>query len=233
MVMEAFNQIVPVVAASPWGPRIKRLVPRALAIRRLHASDRPTVLLTFDDGPDPEITPAVLDRLAAYDAKAVFFLVGRRVRRASDLVRRIRAGGHAIGNHSHLHRAAYVLPDLPQPRFLAYYRDCARCQRCIEDAAGVRPTLFRPPGGRLTPATLLVPRMLGLRSVIWSVQVQDWAFRQLEEAREGAAELLERIVPGDIVLLHDINPHVITLLDVLLPALRSRGYDLAGGVDLL
>jgi peptidoglycan/xylan/chitin deacetylase (PgdA/CDA1 family) len=234
MVMEASNTTRPLGVASSERFRAyaKGLIPRALAIRRLRRSQTPTVLLTFDDGPHPDVTPAVLDRLAAYDARAVFFLVGRRVRRAGAIVDRIHKAGHSIGNHTHLHRSAYV-EDVSFSRLVPYYRDCRWCQRSIEDAAGVRPTLFRPPGGRLTPASMLVPKILGLRCVTWSLHVDDWAFRTVDEAHAGAAELLGRVTPGDIVLLHDNNPRQLDLLDLLLPGLKSHGYDLARGVDLL
>jgi peptidoglycan/xylan/chitin deacetylase (PgdA/CDA1 family) len=212
---------------------VKDSLPRSLVIRRLRHSPTPTVLLTFDDGPHPSVTPAVLDRLAAYDARAVFFVVGRRLRRGGEALDRARAAGHLIGNHSHLHRDRYVLPGGRQARFLEYYRDCARCQTVIEHRTGTRPLLFRPPGGRLTFTTLLAPRILGLRCVTWSQDIGDWAFRDPSEAQSGAARLLAAVAPRDILLLHDDNARVLDVLDTLLPAFRSRGYDLRSGVDLL
>ena len=213
--------------------RIKRLIPRSLAIQRLRWSPRPSVLLTFDDGPHPEVTPAVLDRLERYDARAVFFVIGWRARRAPRLLDRIRSEGHVIGNHSHLHRAGYVLPTARQVSFWKYYRDCARCQTVVARSTGAAPMLFRPPGGRMTPATMMTPRLLGMRSVLWTREVSDWSFRRAEDARAGAVELLRVIAPQDIVLLHDDNRCVLELLDRVLPDLRSRGFDLASGVDLL
>ena len=211
---------------------VKGLIPRWVVIRRLRQSTSRSILLTFDDGPHSEVTPAVLERLSAYDARAVFFVIGRRAKKLVPLLKRITASGHVIGNHSHLHRDRYVLPDLPQASFVSYYRDCARCQRVVA-ASGADARLFRPPGGRLTLTTMTVPKLLGLRCVTWSQEVKDWAFRHPDEARAGANQLLERVRPGDIVLLHDDNSNVIPMLDVMLPALRSRGYDLHNGVDRL
>ena len=227
----------PSVAASGRGSRrlrsrLKRLIPRSLAIQRLQSSPHPTVLLTFDDGPHPEITPAVLQRLERHNARAVFFVVGRRARRASALLERIQRAGHVIGNHSHLHRTRDVLAG-PQTSLLRYYRDVARCRTIIERGTGTRATLFRPPGGWITPATLLTPRLLGMRCVLWTREVQDWSFRTDEDARVGAEKLLQVVAPDDIVLLHDFNPCILVLLDTLLPGLRDRGYDLASGVDRL
>jgi len=85
----------------------------------------------------------------------------------------------------------------------------------------------------MTATTLLVPKLLGLRCILWSLEVKDWTFECRDEARDGALKILRRIAPGDIVLLHDLNLHLLDLLDVLLPELRRRGYDLASGIDLL
>jgi peptidoglycan/xylan/chitin deacetylase (PgdA/CDA1 family) len=179
------------------------------------------------------VTPAVLERLERFRARAVFFVIGHRARRAVPLLARIRAGGHLIGNHSHLHRDQYILVGAPQVSRLAYYRDCARCQAMIRETVGRSPIFFRPPGGRVTPTTLLVPKLLGMRSVLWSREIRDWSIRSGAEAQAGAAALLRDIAPRDIVLLHDDNPFVLDLLDALLPTLQSQGFDLAGGLDLL
>src|SRR4029453_6784176 len=213
--------------------RAKGLIPRSLAIQRLRWSRQPTILLTFDDGPHLEITPGVLERLERHGARAVFFVIGRRARRAQQLPPRIRSAGHLIGNHSHLHRDGYVLPTASQASFVSYYHDCSRCQTIIARSTGAPPRLFRPPGGRITAATMLAPRLLGMGSVLWTGEVADWAFRTSDEAEAGASELLRTIAPQDIVLLHDDNRQVLELLDRVLPVLRSRGFDLASGVDLL
>jgi len=212
---------------------LKALLPRGVVVRSLPRRARNAVLLTFDDGPDPDVTPAVLDRLRLHGARAVFFVVGRRIKRAPALIARILQEGHVVGNHSHLHQASYVLPGGRQPRFLHYYRDCRRCQTAIQHHGGKRPRLFRPPGGRLTLKTLMIPKLLGMKCVTWSADVGDWSFRSAAEARAGAEELARTVAPTDIVLLHDDNPCVIDLLDALLPALRARGLDLASGVELI
>ena len=212
---------------------MKRLLPRSLVVRRLRPSPTACVLLTFDDGPHPEITPAVLDRLDAYSARAVFFVVGRRIGAAPGLLAEIVRRGHRVGNHSHLHRRSYVRPGRPQVGIGAYYRDLSRCQDRIEAAVGVRPDLFRPPGGRLVPKTLLASRLLGLRCVTWSRDIRDWSFRDAGQGARGGADLAARSGPGDILLLHDNNPPVLDLLDVLLPGLRSRGFDLGSGINYL
>jgi peptidoglycan/xylan/chitin deacetylase (PgdA/CDA1 family) len=211
---------------------VKRLMPRPLFASRLRPGAGQRVLLTFDDGPSREVTPRVLDRLDAYGARAVFFVVGRRVRRVSEVVKEASRRGHVIGNHSHLHRDDYMFGG-PRLTLTGYYRDCQRCQVMVRRCGCAEPRLFRPPGGRVSPTTLLVPRLLGMRAIGWSVEVADWGFRTEAEARAGAAVLLARIRALDIVLLHDDNPWVLSLLDELLPGLRRRGLELSGGVGYL
>jgi peptidoglycan/xylan/chitin deacetylase (PgdA/CDA1 family) len=204
--------------------RLRPLVPRFFLCRRLPAGAG--VLLTFDDGPDGGATPAVLDRLRAYGARAVFFVTGRRTERWPGLVRRLVAEGHRVGNHTYSH---------PRPGTLGaagYLRDVWRCQRAIAHAGVAPPRLFRPPYGRLSAVTLLGPRALGLRPVTWSLDVNDWECADAGDSRRAADALLERVAPRDIVLLHDNHGSVLAVLDRILPALARR-FDLASGVDLL
>jgi peptidoglycan/xylan/chitin deacetylase (PgdA/CDA1 family) len=201
------------------------LLPPAVVRRRLPIGNG--ILLTFDDGPDPIVTPAVLDRLRAANARAVFFVVGRRAEAYPALLRQIRDDGHLIGNHSYSHLR-------PQPfRPAAYRRDLVRCQNVVSEIVNERPRLFRPPYGLLTALSLVAPRTLGLKPVTWSVDVQDWSCRDAESADRAGQGLLDRAAERDIVLLHDNHGGVLTVLDRALPGLRERGYDLASGVEAL
>jgi peptidoglycan-N-acetylglucosamine deacetylase len=205
-------------------------VPRGLVTSRLAARAGNSVLLTFDDGPHPEVTPGVLDRLDRYGARAIFFVVGRRAIEAPQIVREIRSRGHLVGNHTFLHPDNYVLASAGGTPFWEYLADSRRCSKTIASIVRSQPRYFRPPGGRLTPVTVAVPRLLGMRCLTWSREISDWQFRSEAEAVAGADDLADRIVPRDIVLLHDDNPCVLPLLDRLLPRLRSRALDLSFGV---
>ncbi len=178
------------------------------------------LLLTFDDGPDPETTPAVLHLLAEFGAKAVFFIVGNRIPKAPHVLARILAEGHSIGNHTYLHPLDRV------PPLAAYYRDVKQCQAVIESHTGRRPILFRPPMGRLTLGSLVAPRLAGLRTMLWSVDVDDWTLRNETDSVAAGRRLAASAAPGDIVLLHDDNPCVLTVLETALPQLRTRRLDL-------
>jgi peptidoglycan/xylan/chitin deacetylase (PgdA/CDA1 family) len=174
------------------------------------------LLLTFDDGPDPDVTPRVLELLAEYHARAVFFIVGNRIDRAPHLLARILDEGHVIGNHSFRHPLDHV------PSLIDYYRDIQECQRALETHTGQTPIWFRPPLGSLTLGSLLAPRLVGLRTVLWSVDVGDWKLRRRDEAVQAGHDLANIACPGDIVLLHDDNPCVLTLLDAALPRMRQH-----------
>jgi peptidoglycan/xylan/chitin deacetylase (PgdA/CDA1 family) len=180
------------------------------------AAEPGRIRLTFDDGPHPTVTPAVLDRLASYHHAAAFFLVGSRVAAAPDLPAAIRAAGHVVGNHTFTHRR------LPWGDTAAARIELTRCQEVVPQA-----THFRPPFGRLTPGLWRAARRLGLTPAGWSLDAHDWRCRTLADTVACARRLLAAVRPGDVILLHDDRPTVLPLLDVLLPGLRERG--LLGG----
>lgn len=186
-------------------------------------STRRAIALTFDDGPDPEVTPRVLDALAQAGVRATFFLIGERARRHPDLVRRIVAEGHLVGNHSWDHAA------LPLRGRAAIAADLARTQDAIEHACGVRPAWFRPPYGLRDPRVLAEARELGMRTSLWSVSPRDW---QDPGSDAIVVRTLSVIEPGDIVLLHDGSaehagghPDTAQALPRLVRELRERGYE--------
>jgi peptidoglycan/xylan/chitin deacetylase (PgdA/CDA1 family) len=203
---------------------LRAWLPSTVLCRRLPAGAG--VLLTFDDGPDPGVTPGVLDRLRAGGARAVFFVTGRRAERWPGLVRRVAREGHVIGNHSYSH---------PRPGALGaagYLRDVRRCQRAVGRAGVEPPRLFRPPYGRLSALTLLGAWALGLRTVTWSLDVGDWGCADGAAAGRAGVGLRDRASARDIVLLHDNGPAVLAVLDRALAAL-ARQFDLASGVEHL
>jgi peptidoglycan/xylan/chitin deacetylase (PgdA/CDA1 family) len=190
--------------------RIMRALHGPFAVSRSGRS--PFVALTFDDGPHPTLTPAVLDRLRRYGATATFYLIGERIAAAPHVPELIAAEGHALGNHTFSH-----------PRFGALacqdpLRELTRCQDAVPRAG-----TFRPPFGRITPGVLLAARRLGLPVVLWSIDSGDWQCESAEDAAACAHQVLELVRPGDIILLHDDRPWIEPLLDILLPGLVSRG----------
>ncbi|MEO2088028.1 MAG: polysaccharide deacetylase family protein [Gemmataceae bacterium] len=183
------------------------------------------VRLTFDDGPHPAHTPAVLDRMDRFDVRATFFVLGNRVPAAAEVVRRIHSTGHAVGNHTFTH---------PRPRWFGFaeaFEELSGCQRAVNAVTGVEPTLFRPPLGRWTLPLWWACRQLGLTPMGWSLDSGDWRVRSDADAEQCAAEVLAAVRPGDVILLHDYHPWIAPILDVLLPDLAARGLLQPGRVS--
>ncbi|HLU05448.1 MAG TPA: polysaccharide deacetylase family protein [Woeseiaceae bacterium] len=186
---------------------------------RTRCAQEEGVLLTFDDGPHAEVTPAILDRLKDYDVKAVFFILGRNIELAPDLLQRILDEGHVIGNHSYRHELAGGV------HVIDYYRDLMRCQDAVFACTRYRPALFRPPTGALSIASIGAAMLAGLAPVLWSVDARDWALRSVDGAAQAGRRLAAELGRGDILLLHDDHPFLTPLLDELLPRLREAGLN--------
>lgn len=155
------------------------------------------VALTFDDGPHPQGTPAVLELLAQAHAPATFFLVGEQVERRPALAAEITAAGHEVGLHCHRHRSLLRLT----PRQLA--DDLARAEAAIAEATGFSPRLYRPPYGMFSAAGLLLARRRGWRLLLWRRWGRDWA----PEATPASivATLTADVRERDVLLLHDAD----------------------------
>jgi peptidoglycan-N-acetylglucosamine deacetylase len=185
-------------------------------------SGRPEVALTFDDGPHPESTRRVLELLRRHDARATFFVLGSKALRYPEVVREIAAAGHAVGVHGHEHDRLYALRSA---RFVT--RDLERARGALEAATGVRPTLFRPPVGFVSPGVAVAAERAGLVVVGWSARTLDGRGQSRPErvlARATAA-----LASGAILVLHDAaerDDHVpasLAVLGELLERLHARG----------
>ncbi len=186
--------------------------------------------LTFDDGPDPEWTPRVLDLLGAAGVRATFFLIGERAARAPALVRRMIAEGHEVANHSWSHRNPWFCG----PR--ATTDEIRRAHDTLADLTGAPPRHFRPPWGMVNAATFPVLNRLGERCVFWSIQPEG---QRPTPASEQVTYVLRRAHAGAIVDLHDAEgtreapARLMTALPPLLAGLRTRRYDLTTVTTLL
>lgn len=210
-----------ITALGLW-PRSTWLGPN---IRRLPASSsaRGEVVLTIDDGPDPALTPRVLDVLDTAGVKATFFCIGERVLRHPELAREILARGHELQSHSQRHRHNFSLLG---PR--GYAQELAAAQRSFEQVTGVTPRLFRAPAGLRNLFLAPVLHRLGLQLVSWTARGYDT--RERDPARV-LHRLTRQLRAGDILLLHDSNaactatgePVVLAVLPELLRRLHAAG----------
>ncbi len=204
---------------------VKKWLPASIAYYRLphHLSGK--VLLTFDDGPHPDFTLPILDLLDTYHAKAVFFVVGKYVKQHGPLLQEIWERGHLVGNHTFEH------PNDRPPRFRQYLQDVVRCQDSIADIIGQRPTLFRPPLGRLTPASIRTGWRLHYTTLLWSNEGGVWGNNKDLPASDIAGRMCASINDRDIVLFHDNNGKMPQILSRFLPVLQQRGFDLHTAVN--
>jgi peptidoglycan/xylan/chitin deacetylase (PgdA/CDA1 family) len=171
------------------------------------------VAVTFDDGPGA-YTDEVLDALDARRAAATFFLQGVRVGPNADVVQRMRAEGHEIGNHTWNH------PDLTKLTDPEIADQLGRTDEAIRAVTGQRPTTFRPPYGAVDPRVLMQTE---LPAVLWTIDTNDWRLPDDET-------LLDRAVkqprPGAIILLHDVHENTARMVPAILDGLLGRGYTL-------
>ena len=184
------------LSAAGMFPRCTWLGPN---ITRLPASQahNGVVALTFDDGPDPEVTPKVLDLLQQAGARATFFCVGRRAEAHPDLVAAMRSRGHGVENHTYSHSNAFAFRG---PRGLR--QEILRAQAAIDGAGGGRPNFFRAPAGIQNPWVPFVLAGAGLSLVSWTRRGFDTV---TPDGARVAARLGRGLRGGDILLLHDAS----------------------------
>jgi len=184
----------------------------------------PMVSLTFDDGPDPEHTPRILDALASAAVQGAFFMVGRQVDAHPAAARAVAAAGHDIGNHTYGHRHLWTLG--PGASIAEVDRGAA----AIADALGAAPRYFRPPWGTFNWAAYVRAGQIGEVRVLWSVRSEGWL--AAAPAAKMAAHVVGGAHPGAIVNLHDRGGHPSTpaattaALPEMIAGLRRRGFEL-------
>jgi peptidoglycan/xylan/chitin deacetylase (PgdA/CDA1 family) len=181
--------------------------------RNIHATNAARKLaITFDDGPNPAITPQMLDLLAQYNARATFFVIGKFVRDSPGLLRETQARGHSLGNHTETH------PRLVWRSPMAISKQLERANAAIVEAVGHAPRWFRPPYGLRNPWVVPAAARLGLRTVTWSLICWDWKAPSSEWLIPRMQPIASRALAnsdghgnfragraGDILCLHDGN----------------------------
>ncbi len=210
--------------AAPWEARYEKLPAYPLIHHRGRAAGDDRVVLSFDDGPDPVWTPRILDILKAEGVKAVFFVVGSRAAENPELVRRILAEGHELGNHSYSH------PDLARATEQRTVFELNANQRILEGITGISTLLFRPPyhsdaypQSYAEFLTLVKAQELGYLSIAESIDSEDWNEPTPETV---FGRVKERRAEGNIILLHDgggDRSATVAALPRIIAYLRERG----------
>ena len=211
-----------VLSAAVLWPRGRWLGPNLIRLPA-SAAARAEVCLTFDDGPDPEVTPQVLDLLDRYQAKASFFCIGKKAAAFPETVREIARRGHSVENHSHGHPLAFAFYGMSRLR-----REIESAQVVIAGVTGRAPRFFRAPAGFRSPLLDPVLAKRGLRYVSWSRRGYDAVHRNPVRVLQ---RLTRGLGAGDVLMLNDGaqartdagEPVVLAVLPALLDQLAARG----------
>jgi peptidoglycan/xylan/chitin deacetylase (PgdA/CDA1 family) len=184
------------------------------------------VALTFDDGPDPVYTPEILDILKEKDVQATFFLIGKNVNRHPEIALRMADEGHSIGSHTHSHKSLVPLTAK------STYIEIKNAEAAIEEATGIRPTLFRPPRGVYSSYARELLKEERYTLVLWDLSAVDWAELAPKKI---VANVVNKIKPGSIILLHDSGDLItyrggdrhstVKALPEIIDKLRAQGYE--------
>ncbi|MHB8771776.1 MAG: polysaccharide deacetylase family protein [Syntrophales bacterium] len=182
------------------------------------------VALSFDDGPDPEVTPLLLDLLDRHRLGAAFFVIGEKAGRHPGLVRETLRRGHEVANHSYRHD-----PLLMFRSRLRIRDEISRTQEALA-LAGIRPRVFRPPVGVTGPRLAGVLAELGLECVTFSCRAADFGNRRIASL---GRTILRRVRPGAIILFHDVSPpgtgrvaEWLAQVEAVIAGLRAGGYEI-------
>lgn len=184
------------------------------------------VALTFDDGPDSIFTSEILDILKEKDVIATFFLIGKNVENEPEVARRIVEEGHLLGSHTYSHKSLVPLSAKKT------YNEIKQAEKAIEDATGIRPTLFRPPRGVYSNYARGLLKEERYTMVLWNLSAVDWAELAPKKI---VANVVNRVKPGSIILLHDSGDLItyrggdrrstVTALPEIIDKLRAQGYE--------
>ncbi len=218
-------------AASAWVAHAPTAARAAVPLRRPFGIEDATasgrgVALTFDDGPHPQGTPAVLAELQRHGVRATFFLVGEQVRRSPTLAAEIVAAGHDVALHCDRHRNLLRLAPWQ------VHEDLSRALVTIEETTGRSVSLYRPPYGVLSAAAVVQARRRAWRTLLWSQWGRDW---QARATAESIARLVTRGVgEGSVLLLHDADDYsspgswrrTVSALPAVLETLAGRGLSI-------
>ena len=191
-------------------------------------TSKKVIYLTFDCGYENGYTEQILDALKKHNAPATFFVVGNMIESAPDIVRRMAAEGHIVGNHTYHHPNMSAISDQA-----AFQKELDSLAALYKETVGQDlPMYYRPPQGKYSTENLKQAQALGYKTVFWSLAYVDWYVDKQPTAEQAYAKLLPRIHDGAIVLLHSTSKTNAEILDDLLTKWEEMGYSFASLEDL-
>ena len=191
-------------------------------------TSQPVLYLTFDAGYENGCTAQILDVLKKHQVPAAFFLVGNYIEKNADLVRRMAAEGHIVGNHTMHHPDMSKISDKA-----AFQKELAELEALYADTVGSEmPKFYRPPQGTYSESNLRMAKELGYKTVFWSLAYADWDNKAQPTKEQAFSKLIPRVHNGAVVLLHSTSRTNAEILDELLTRWKDMGYRFAPITDL-
>jgi peptidoglycan/xylan/chitin deacetylase (PgdA/CDA1 family) len=179
-------------------------------------TEEKVVSITFDDGPDPELTPKLLDQLKTLGIPATFFCIGHKMKGNEDILKRMHLEGHLTGIHSYSHSNWF---DLFSP--IRMRRELEKSAQTVFEATGRKPLLFRPPYGVINPMLKRALHGTGFYVIGFSNRAWDTSSRKKEII---LARIMNNLNPGDIILLHDTVPETIDIIKNIAEQIKQAGF---------
>ncbi len=200
-----------------WNFHLKSITSGAVSDKR--------IAITFDDGPNPEVTPLILELLKSHDAKATFFCIGKHIEAYPELVKSIVNAGHEIGNHSYSHKNTIDFNKMNQ-----WLSELEATDALIETHTGQKSRLFRPPFGVTTPNLAKAIKLTKHNVIGWNIRSFDTVISHPKNVHQ---RITKRVQPGAIILLHDTHKNSSIILEQLLQFLKNNDYKTVTVTDLL
>lgn len=172
--------------------------------------------LTFDGAPNPPGTLNILEVLESHGIMASFFMEGHRLELEADCAAQVLEAGHDVGNHSYSH------PEFDKISIERVREELQRADDILNEKLGIRPRFCRPPAGKLTPEVEKEILDMGYTIVLWSYSIRDWETPDVDQL---AARVIRGLRDGAIIVMHDRVPWIPDTLEIIIPAIRSQGYE--------
>ncbi|MDH4617551.1 polysaccharide deacetylase family protein [Brevibacillus sp. AY1] len=209
-----------------WRNEIRQFASKHRDEVYINGPNKKQVALTFDDGPDATVTPAIIRTLDQYGVKGSFFFVGSRVKENPEVVQLAAKSGHLVQGHSYLHE------DLTTKNLQGIAADLIQTENEIEQVIGKKPALLRPPFGETDEQVVKAAKQNGNTIILWSIDTLDWSQKEAENIRKN---VMDNVRNGDIILMHsnDDKSETAKAVPMIISELQQQGFEIVGLDTLL
>lgn len=209
-----------------WRNKIRQFANQHRGEVYINGPNKKQVALTFDDGPDASVTPAIIRALNQYGVKGSFFFVGSRVKENPEIVKLAAKSGHLVLGHSYLHE------DLTTKNLQGITADLIQTENEIEQVIGKKPALMRPPFGETDKQVVKAAKQNGDTIILWSIDTLDWSQKEAENIRKN---VMDNVRNGDIILMHsnEDKSETAKAVPMIISELQQQGFEIVGLDTLL